>query len=94
MRRVGDNKSSTNLVLYTDADFAGSPRIQHFIIGIHLFLAGDVTTFPLAGMSRTQSAMAVSMVEADMSAGSPGAIYELLPVGDVCALLIRKGYFA
>ena len=81
---VGDDLSTTDLVMFTDADFAGCPRIQRSTTGIHLILAGKVTTFPLSGISRTQSAVAVSTPEAEMSAGNTGVVYELLPARDVC----------
>ena len=83
---------SIDLQLYTDADFAGCPRTQRSTTGIHLELAGDTTKFPLAGVSKTQTAMAVSTPEAELNAGNAGLIYEMIPAEDVCDLFLRRSY--
>ena len=91
---VGDDKSSTNLVMFIDADFAGCPRTQRSTTGIHLVLAGKVTTFPLSNISRTQSAVALLTPEAEMSAGNTGVVYEMLPARDVCDKILSKKYMS
>ena len=84
--------TATNLVLYTDADFAGCPRTQRSTSGIHLLLAGPSIMFPITGISRTQTAAAVSTPEAEMAAGNTGVVYELLPARDVCDVILPKNY--
>ena len=65
---VGDKLSGCWLLLYTDADFAGSLRDSKSTTGLYMALVGPATFAPLGAVSKTQSAVSHSSTEAEVIA--------------------------
>ena len=62
---VYDKADDLELVLYCDADFAGSPTDTRSTDGAYLVLSGPNTRFPLAWVSKRQTATSRSTTEAE-----------------------------
>ena len=65
---VGDDLTECALLLYTDADFAGSLRDSKSTTGIYMAMVGPNTFHPLGAISKTQSAVSHSSTEAEVIA--------------------------
>ncbi len=66
---VGDDLGSVQPHLYADADFAGCTGSQKSTSGVHHFLRGPNTCFPIHGVSKRQSCVSVSTPEAEIVCG-------------------------
>ena len=77
---------TTHLILFTSNSIHSAQSDKHYSLTSfapvisaekayleHLYVA-EITMFPFSGISRTQSAVAVSTPEADMSAGNTGVV--------------------
>ena len=75
---------------FTDADLAGCPYTLKSTTGIHIALGDTRSHFPMVGVSKRQGSTVVSTPEAELVAGNHGLRYELLPIMDVCDLILNK----
>ena len=77
--RVGDKAQQLGLRLYTDADFAGEKSTARSTNGGLLALVGPDSFFPLAWISKRQTATSRSTTEAEMISLAYGLFAEALP---------------
>ena len=65
---VGDATQQCRLELDSDADFAGCKVTKRSTIGIYLCLGGPNTFVPLNAISKKQTAVSYSLLEAELIA--------------------------
>ena len=65
---VGDTIDKCKLMLFTDADFAGSLRDSKSTTGLYMAMVGPNTFAPLGAVSKTQTAISHSSTEAEIVA--------------------------
>ena len=88
---VGDNPKDLELVLYTDADFAGDVQTSRSTSGVFLCLKGPNSFVPLSALSKRQSCVSHSTPEAEIVAADAGLRSEAIPEAGLWeALLGRK----
>jgi hypothetical protein len=76
---VGDDPPALELVLFTDADFAGDGDTHRSTSGVFLCLKGPRTFVPLSAVSKRQSCVSHSTPEAEIVAADHGVRAEALP---------------
>ena len=76
---VGDDPEAIELVLFTDADFAGDKETFRSTSGVFLCLKGPNTFVPLSAVSKRQSCVSHSTPEAEIVAADKGVREEALP---------------
>ena len=65
---VGDSPAQLVPRCFADADFAGCAKTSRSTSGVHLYLLGPNTVFPLAGQSKKQGCVSHSTPEAKIVA--------------------------
>jgi hypothetical protein len=76
---VGDDPAAIELVLFTDADFAGDGDTHRSTSGVFLCLKGPRTFVPLSAVSKRQSCVSHSTPEAEIVAADHCLRTEALP---------------
>jgi hypothetical protein len=77
--RVGDRPEGLSIQLFTDADFAGEKSSARSTSGGLLALVGSDTFFPLAWVSKRQTATSRSTTEAEMISLAHSVFGEAMP---------------
>ena len=87
---VHDEAGSLKLLLYVDADFAGSSDNAKSTSGGYLVLAGPNSWFPLSWISKRQSAVARSTTEAEVVSLAVSLHTEAIPMQDLMSLVLGR----
>lgn len=87
---IGDDVSECQLECFCDADFAGDAISQRSTTGVHFALHGRHALFPLQGVSKKQSAVALATPEAEMIAANFGYRSVMIPAMDLWAALASR----
>ena len=77
---VGNKPAECQLVLWADADFAGSIRDSKSTTGAYLMLVGSKTFVPITWISKKQTAVSHSSTEAELISLDAGMRTEALPI--------------
>ena len=91
---IASDAKDLGVHLFTDADLAGCPYTMRSTTGIHICLGNQYSQFPILAVSKRQGSTAVSTPEAELLAGNHGLRYELVPLLDVCDLILDKNHRA
>ena len=76
---IGDDQLDLDLVLFSDADFAGCMATSKSTTGAFLTLRGPDTRFPLSATSQKQGCVSKSTTEAETVAANHGLQVEGIP---------------
>jgi hypothetical protein len=87
---VGDDPSALELVLFTDADFAGDGDTHRSTSGVFLCLKGPRTFVPLSAVSKRQSCVSHSTPEAEIVAADHGLRTEALPATSLWEVILGR----
>ena len=77
---VGNEAADCQLVVWADADFAGSLRDSKSTTGAYLMLVGSKTFVPITWISKKQTAVSHSSTEAELISLDAGMRTEALPI--------------
>ena len=89
---MGDELTGLAPHLYADADLAGDADTQRSTSGVRLSISGPNTNFPLCGISKRQSCVSSSTLEAEIVCGHFALKSVLLPALDLWEVLLPKGF--
>jgi len=87
---VGDDAKLIDLVLFTDADFAGDKDTHRSTTGVFLCLKGQSTSVPLSAVSKRQSCVSHSTPEAEIVAADHGLRLEALPALSLWEVILGR----
>jgi len=87
---IADPPENLELVLYTDADFAGDKETMRSTSGVLLCLKGPNSFFPLSAMSKRQTCVSHSTPEAELVAADAGVRREGIPALAMWEVLLGK----
>jgi len=87
---VGDGKGDLGPHLFADADFAGDPETMRSTSGVFLTITGPNSSFPLAAVSKRQSAVSHSTPEAEIVAADLALRTEGIPAIELWSKLLGK----
>jgi hypothetical protein len=73
---IADPPEDLELILYTDADFAGDTATMRSTTGVFLCLQGPSSFFPLSALSKCQTCVSHSTPEAELVAADAGVSRE------------------
>ena len=91
---VGDKPEKLGPCLWTDADLGGCGMTARSSSGVHLAIRGPNTMFPLNSIFKRQTCTATATAEAEFVAASFGNRNELMPILDLCDVILPSGYQA
>jgi hypothetical protein len=87
---AGNDFDSLQLTLYSDADFASDKQTSISVSGVFLCLTGPQTFWPLAAVSKKQTAVSHSTPEAEIVAADFSLRTEGLPALELWDVLLRR----
>ena len=87
---VGNRPNDMNIVLYSDADFAGCKETMRSTTGAFLTIQGTHTFAPLAAVSKKQTCVSHSTPEAELVAADHAVRAEGLPALPLWELLLGR----
>ena len=86
---VGDDLKGIDVVLYSDADFAGCKKTARSTTGVFLTLQGENTYFPFTAASKKQTCVSHSTPEAEVVAADHAVRAEGIPAIPIWELLLN-----
>jgi len=87
---VGNRPKDMNIVLYSDADFAGCKETLRSTTGVFLTIQGTHTFAPLAAVSKKQTCVSHSTPEAELVAADHAVRAEGLPALPLWELILGR----